>query len=138
MQTRHANSAPTVVGYQYVTVPTGYSTFTPVFKNCGNTSFKLGQITVCNENGVEFDDDPAGAGMCQDEIIVRKTKTGSALKVGTPWSYTSMAYDEREEAADFWGWNENREEPIAPGEGLIVNNIHGKPVIFKLKGPLDK
>ena len=126
-----------IVGFQTLDIPAGeWCIITPTFKSvAAANNFKLGDITVCNAEGVEFDDKRSGgSGKSVGVVKVYKMNTASG-RLGGNWAYTSTGYANRETTAkETWGWNVGRNELIADGEGLIVNNGGTTLVKFRVAG----
>ena len=120
-----------IVGYQTVDIPTGYSMFTPTFEDVQGGDFTLGDITVCNATtGVELDDNASGAGRVRNTLLVMKLKDG-LCEVGTAMSYTTGGYANK---GANWGWKANKGVVLAAGEGIIVQNESGVPLKFLVAG----
>ena len=127
-----------IVGYQQITVPQGWSLFTPTFKGVTNSTFKLGDIVLCNASGVEFDDNTSGAGRSRSKIVVRVMDNGSGELDASACNYTSAGYAKRYgDASGTWGWGANKNVSIAAGSGIIVNNTQGSDVKFQISGEVE-
>ena len=122
-----------IVGYQQITVISGYSIFTPTFKNVDNTSFSLEDIQPLRNDGSEF-----GTSM--------STRCNGAIKINkisSEGNYTAT-YSYYETAARK-GWYDNSGNKIetetvlfTDGEAMLVNNQYkGVTVLFQVSGAVD-
>ena len=110
------------VGYQLIPVPSGYSLFTPTFKDVAQTSIDLTTIVLCDADGQELDN--------YNEVGIQKMDdTGAYLDT---YSY-----------ATGFGWNVDYESIAAGdvvfslGEAVCVNNDSGDTVYLRVAGEVD-
>ena len=116
--------------------------FTPVFDKVGGVTFTVGDITVCNENGDEFNNiavEDGGTGIIPaNGVKVQKLNSGNDIDPGSVYSYSSANYHRRDTQPTSWGWRGNSTKKLAAGEALIVFNGQEDEIIFKLKSPLPE
>ena len=137
-------SSANIVGYSSITIPAGWSIFTPVFKNVDGTTFTLEKIEVLNQYGKEFDNldedeweesgkDPADYGVEGDHIvysgkfIFTKLRDGKCV-VGDSLTYQSIGGVK---------WGKYKDVQLTSGEGVLVNNQQKVPVILRISGEVE-
>lgn len=115
-----------ICGYQHVSIPEGWSTFTATFKNVGGTKFDLKQIIPC---------DAAGVPLTSSKNKVRIQKLGAEGEYdSTQYAFTT---------ASGKGWNVNSvsvEDGVVTfnnGEGFAVYNGQGAEITFQVCGEVD-
>ena len=115
----------TVVGYQLVSVPAGWSVFTPTFKDVGGTDFDLKDVVPCDASGNVLTSS-------KNKITVQKLSADGSLLVS--YSYTTASNK---------GWHLNNvaiskgDVVFADGEGIAVNNVSGSALTFRVAGAVD-
>ena len=120
-------------------VPAGWS----IYGNNTPVDMTLGDITVLNQYGKEFDNldsdeweeagkDPAEYGVEGDHIIYSgkfiftKLRDGKCV-VGGSLGYQSIGNKK---------WGTYASTPLAAGEAVLINNQQGVPVLLQLKSPV--
>jgi hypothetical protein len=109
-----------IVGYQQVTVPTGYSLFTVTFKNVNGEEYDLQNITPY-QNGAIYS--------VNNKVIVQKMDTAGAYL---------QTYNYRQGKG---GWCKSLTYAgtgvlvFSPGEAACINNQTGAPIKLKFKAP---
>ncbi len=123
-----------IVGYQQITVISGYSLFTPTFKNVDNTSFNLADVQPLRNDGSAF-----GTGLStRCNGVIKVNKISAEGNYTTTYSYY--------ETSAYLGWYDNNmvkvtaDNPVSfsDGEAILVNNQYkGLPVRFQVSGAVD-
>jgi hypothetical protein len=111
-----------IVGYQQVTVPTGYSLFTVTFKNVDNGEYDLQNI-VPYQNGAIY--------AVNNKVVVQKMDTAGAYL---------QTYNYRQGKG---GWCKsltfvgNGVVTFKDGEAMCVNNTTGAPIQLQVSGQVS-
>ena len=137
---RRSSTWANIVGYSTITIPKGWSVFTPVFKNVDGKTLTLAQIEVRNQYGQKFDnifpEDWEGPGeygeeadhYCDGDVKCCKLKSGNKCIVDATMGYTSF---------DDEGWGTRKTTQLVSGEGVLVNNQMDTPVTFFVSGEVE-
>ena len=109
-------------------IPAGWG----IFGNNTPVDVTLGDIVLCNADGVEFDDTTAGSGRSRGKVKVYKMDNASG-NLANSYLYTSAGYASKPAS---WGWGANKEVSVAAGEALVVYNGQGAAVKLQLPAPI--
>ena len=123
-----------IVGYQQITVASGYNIFTPTFKNISSESaaFDLTDIQPLHQDGNEFG--TTMARRCNGAITINKIN--NAGNYTTSYSFFTLSNKQ--------GWYAGETKintgdvTLNIGEAILVyNGYKSQPVIFRVTGEVD-
>ena len=121
-----------IVGYQQIALPKGFSFFTATFKDCTAAALDIQSISSVQTNGAAWKTSGSGNTKCSGAVKVQKIATdGSYLDV---YSYYSTKTPQ--------GWYDStgtyiEDVTLANGEGLVVNNAHTIGAKFVVNGEVE-
>lgn len=116
----HGVESANIVGYQNITLESGFSFFTPTFKAITGGSLDIQNIKCLQADGSEWLASGKGATKCAGAVSLQKVD--STGRFGTEYSYYSTLTPA--------GWYSDNGTvyaegvTFAAGEGFIVQNIH--------------
>ena len=122
-----------IVGYQQVTIPSGYTIMTPTFKNVDETEFDLTSVTPLRNDGDVF-----GTGLTtRCNGVIKVNKINSIGNYTETYSYYYMTGK--------IGWYDNDGNAVEAGtvvfengEAMLVNNQYkNTSVLFQVSGAVD-
>ena len=120
------------MGYQNITVTSGFSIFAPTFKDVTAETYDLTDILPLHQDGDEFG--TSGSRRCNGAIKINKiNSTGNYT---TTYSFYTMP------AKSGWYDGDTKVEAgdvvLTKGEAILVNNLYkSMPVLFRVSGEVD-
>ena len=123
-------SISNTVGYQEITIPSGWSTFTPVFDAISGANFDWMDVTLLDENGGEFDD---STNQSRNQIQIKRLSSAGILEDDV-YQYTT-----RQDKKWCKGTSAltRGQFTIASGEGVVINNSRSSAVKFRVSGAVN-
>ena len=121
------------MGYQNITLGSGFSFFTPTFKAVAGGAIDIQNIKCLQTDGSEWKTSGKGATKCAGDVSVQKVDTTG--RFGTVYSYYSTLTPV--------GWYSDNGATyaegisFADGEGMIVQNTHTVGASFQVSGEVN-
>ena len=122
-----------IVGYQQITVPTGYTFFTVTFKDVQGGVYDVKDIKVLNSAGLEMNDDNSVTPSRRSRNKVQFQKLAATGAIDASHTYKFSTQNSK-------GWCDSS-TPLADGEctfqdgeGFYFYNGQGENVIFQMSG----
>ena len=125
----------TIVGYQQIALPKGFSFFTATFKDCSSATIDIQSISSVQTNGAAWKTSGSGSTKCSGAVVVQKVGTdGSYLD---EYSYYSTKTPQGWYDRTGTTYIEVGTVTLANGEGLVVNNMHTVGAKLVVNGEVD-